>query len=272
MTLLTAIVFATPFWLPGVGIAQPGVATAPGVSLPPSASFGGLEMALGAGSSAASASSLHGGATGALSLGLRKVPPLSLMATEEGATEADDAADFRAYAEDLRKRNELATVHRAFGIATWGSMLVTVTLGFIQYINQYGFFSSREDTPCVSGSAIFGQDQCWGQPWPHRIAAITTTALYTGTFTLSLLMPDPNQAAEGSGAFAEKLRIHKALRWVHFGGMIAQLLFGLVIGQNWFGLDRANNYDTLHVLAGFHQLVGWTTFGTMTAAAAVMLF
>ncbi|MCZ7679510.1 MAG: hypothetical protein M5U28_12395 [Sandaracinaceae bacterium] len=161
-------------------------------------------------------------------------------------------------------------MHRAFGIATWASMLVTVVLGAIQYYNLYGFFGSREDTPCVAGGAVFGQDQCWGTPWPHRVAALTTTALYTTNFVLSIAMPDPLGADTGPNA--EDLRIHKVLRWVHFGGMLAQVLLGFAVGQNWFGLDRANDFEAQRALATVHQLVGLTTFGVLTAAGAIMLF
>ncbi len=182
------------------------------------------------------------------------------------------ASDSNLLGQQLRQRQELGAIHRAFGIATWASMLATVVLGVIQYHNLYGWFGSLEDTPCVRGDAVFGQDQCWGTPWVHRIAAVTTTALYATTFTLSFVLPDPLGADQGRGAFAENLRIHKALRWVHLGGMIAQILLGFAVGQNWFGLDRANDFGAMQALATVHQLIGLTTFGAMTAAAAVMVF
>src|SRR5690606_16698038 len=108
--------------------------------------------------------------------------PVSIPTAEETAAAADAEAepapasgadDMAAYAAQLRQRQEIGGIHRAFGIATWGSMLVTVVLGLIQYNNMYGWFGSREDTPCVQGNAVFGQEQCWGVPWPHRIAALT---------------------------------------------------------------------------------------------------
>lgn len=190
----------------------------------------------------------------------------------EPADRADSApgADFESMGAALRERQALGTIHRAFGIATWASMLVTVALGFIQYYNLYGFFGSLEDTPCVQGNAVFGQDQCWGEPWPHRIAAMTTTALYTTTFILPFVMPDPLGASEGPSG--ENLRIHKALRWVHLGGMIAQVLMGFMVGQNWFGLDRANDFGAMQAIATAHQVIGLTTFGALTAAGALMIF
>jgi hypothetical protein len=189
---------------------------------------------------------------------------------EEGEAPAQDDAELGQLAAQIRQRQELGVIHRAFGIATWASMLVTVGLGLIQYYNLYGFFGSQADNPCVNGNAVFGQDQCFGAPWPHRIAAITTTALYSTSFVLSFALPDPLGASQGpAGA---DLELHKTLRWVHLGGMIAQVLLGFMVGQNWFGLDRANHFDELQAIATVHQVVGLTTFGVLTAAGAIMIF
>ena len=38
------------------------------------------------------------------------------------------------------------------------------------------------------------------------MSATTTTVLYSGTFILSLSMPDPNDADSGNGEFAQRLR------------------------------------------------------------------
>ena len=202
--------------------------------------------------------------------------PVDVSPTAERLSQPEGGADQPLTAEErtrlVMQREELSSIHRALGIATWASMLVTVTIGFFQFYNQYGFFASRESTPCTSGGAIFGQDQCWGIPWGHRISAITTTVLYGATFTLSTLLPDPNNLAEAQGDYPEKLRIHKALRWVHLGGMIAQLLLGFATGQNWFGTDRANDYDAQAALATVHMGIGLVTFGTLTASAALLLF
>jgi|GEM_PF-1448212 len=194
-------------------------------------------------------------------------PRAATPVDDDGLTDED-----RQYAEDVRRRAELAPIHRAFGIATWGAMTITTILGFIQYYNLYGVGGpGRESTPCVTGDAVFGQDQCYGTPWPHLIAAMTTTALYTVTFSLSLIMPDPNNVSEGPGEFAERVRIHEVLRWIHLVGMVAQTVLGLSVANGAFG-DRANNYDTLEIVAGVHQAIGWTTWGALTAAAAIMIF
>ncbi len=188
------------------------------------------------------------------------------------ASPSGGTSSFANMGAQLRERELIGTVHKVFGIATWASMLVAEVLGFIQYYNLYGFFGSIDNNPCVNGNAVFGQAQCWGDPWPHRIAAYATTALYATTFVLSFVMPDPLNASQGNSEHANDLRIHETLRWVHLAGMIAQVLLGVVIGENWFGLDRANNFGTLQALATVHEVIGLGTFGALTAAGAIMLF
>lgn len=177
------------------------------------------------------------------------------------------------YAEQMRTRESLAGVHRVLGISTWVAMTATVIGGFIQYYNQYGFFADRSSTPCVEGTAIFGQGQCSGTPWLHAVGAGVTTLLYAGTFSLALLMPDPDNLADGPGKFASTLRMHKLLRWIHFGGMLLQGILGVVIANgSTFGIDRANDYGTLQTLATVHLASGIVTLGALTWAGALMTF
>jgi len=185
-------------------------------------------------------------------------------AEDEPEADADDE-----YTAALRRRNDIAALHRPFGIATWAAMTVTLAMGFVQYYNLYGFGASQGDNPCAKGTAAFGQGQCSGTPWPHLIAGVTTTALYATTFTLSLMMPDPDDLSSGKGQFASRLRLHKTLRWVHFGGMVAQIILGAVIAN--VG-DRANDYGTLQALATVHMGLGVVTYGALTWAGALMIF
>jgi hypothetical protein len=183
---------------------------------------------------------------------------------EAGQTEQDD------YVAQTKERNSLIKVHRPLGIATWIAMTAAVTLGTIQYYNLYGFFDDIGSNPCVTGDAIFGQEQCSGTPWPHLIAAGVTTGLYAATFTVSLMMPDPDDLSSGKGEFASTLRMHKLLRWVHFSGMVAQALLGVFIANDF--LDRANDYETLQILATAHLATGFITYGALSWAGALMTF
>jgi hypothetical protein len=206
-------------------------------------------------------------------------PSLSLQAAAAAeaapagpAGAAAPALSDEEYASQLRTRNTLAKIHRGLGIATWVGMIATMTFGFIQYYDLYGgAFGSHTDNPCVNGTATFGYQGCIGRPWPHTISSLTTSALYFSTFALSLFMPDPDGASEGDSDFARTMRTHKILRWIHFGGMIAQIALGLITAN---ALDRSNpdDFRTGQVLGGIHMGIGLVTFGALTWAGAIMLF
>lgn len=190
------------------------------------------------------------------------------------AAEAEDSAgpahDPQAeYKHQIKQRNSIASIHRTFGIATWASMTLTVAAGAMAYYNLYGFGAEIGDSPCVTGKTAIS---CDGMRTVKNTLAVVTTALYATTFTLSLLMPDPDHLSEGKGKFASTLRLHKTLRWVHFGGMVAQALVGIVIANGLLGLDRANDYGTLQALATAHLGLGLVTWGAMTWAGALMVF
>jgi hypothetical protein len=188
------------------------------------------------------------------------------------AKKEDAEADEDSYEAQTEYRNDLIKLHKPLGIATWASMTVTLGLGFIQYYNLYGFGASQGDNPCVKGDAIFGQSACSGRPWPHTLSASLTTGLYASTFVLSILMPDPDDLSSGKGEFASTLRLHKFLRWIHFGGMVSQIVLGVIMGTGMLGLDRANDYGTLQALGTVHMGIGVVTYGALTWAGALMTF
>ncbi|MEM9195957.1 MAG: hypothetical protein AAGF12_42715 [Myxococcota bacterium] len=187
-----------------------------------------------------------------------------------GGGDEEASEEMAEFARAMQQRADMTRIHRPLGIAAWAAMGVTVLLGGIQFHNLYGTWSSLEDTPCVQGDAIFGQDQCSGTPYAHLITASVTAALYSATFLVSLLMPDPDNLDEGDSEYAQNLRMHKILRWIHFGGMLAQFALGIVIANaESFGLDRANDYGTLQALSTVHLGLGLVTFGAMTWAGAL---
>ena len=162
--------------------------------------------------------------------------------------------------------------HRILGLATWGVMTATVVLGAIQYYNLYGFFSPVESTPCVQGTAVFGQGQCSGTPWLHLTASLLTAGLYTATGLLAWRMPVPKGYAQGESRHARHVRLHRLLRWIHLGGMAAQMILGVVTANaQWFGLERANDYGTLRALATTHLAIGLVTWGALSWAGDLFL-
>lgn len=191
----------------------------------------------------------------------------SAVQTPEQIAQAEED---RRYTADVIRRRELGEIHRAFGIATWIAMTANLLVGMLQYNDLYGFGAGQDGNPCASGRGVI-LNECYGDPWAHIISATTTTTLYSATFILSLAMPDPNDADEGPGVFADHLRIHEVLRWIHLVGMVAQVGMGLLLSNGVFG-DRANNYGSLEAVAAVHQAIGWVTWGALTGAAAVMLF
>jgi hypothetical protein len=207
----------------------------------------------------------------------------AVAAADVSAKQDDAKADSEAsgkgggqdeYAQELKTRNNIAGVHRVFGIATWAAMTFTLVAGAIDYHNLYGFGADIGSNPCVTGSAAFGDDfGCRGGIRTVKsVAAYVTTALYATTFTLSLMMPDPDDLSSGKGEFASTLRLHKTLRWVHFAGMCLQIIGGVLIASRVGGLDRANDYGTLQALATVHMGVGLVTWGALSWAGALMTF
>lgn len=179
---------------------------------------------------------------------------------EPSAVESPSSADSTdaSLAAQLEKRENLATIHRALGIATWASMAVTAVLGWIQFADEYGFHGDPSDTACANQTAVFN-DFCTGVPWVHAISGFTTAALYFTTAGISLAMPAPLEASAD-------LELHKNLRWAHLATMLATVAFGLVTAN----IDA--DFQTRQALALVHQGLGVTTFGLLTTAAAVVVF
>ena len=173
----------------------------------------------------------------------------------------------------VRKRAKIGNAHKWIGIATWSMMTLTVISGIIQFYNKYGWWDGQGSNPCVTGNAVFGQDQCRGTPAFHLSMAVITGALYFTAFGMSFTMPDPLGVSEGSSRRSRRLRTHKKLRWAHFSGMVAQILLGVVIANpEAFGLNRANDYNTLKALSTVHLATGLFTYGALTWAGSIMIF
>lgn len=177
----------------------------------------------------------------------------------------------------LQRRRRLLDMHRAFAIGTWASLLVTEVLGTISAVNQDTWFGTG---PCASGrpdDAIFGSYGCSGLRSLHLTFAFLTTGLYATTGVLAVAAPDPERVSEGTGRAAGRLRVHKALAWVHATGMILMPLLGIFAAnpEIFYGDDAADagaRADFGRAMRSVHQVVGYATFAAYSTAAVLELF
>lgn len=201
-------------------------------------------------------------------------------ATDEGQCEigCESCREYDLQARDvLRRRRQLLNAHRAFAIASWSSLLVTGVLGTISAINQDTWFGTGA---CASGrpdDAILGSYGCSGLRSLHLTFAFLTTGLYVTSGVLALAAPDPERASSGDDGAARRLRLHKALTWVHATGMILMPLLGIlaaspeiVMGDGADG--AAARQDFSRAMRSVHEVVGYTTFAALTTAAVVEFF
>jgi hypothetical protein len=157
-----------------------------------------------------------------------------------------------------RPRGPLRTVHFWAGVTTWISLAATTTIGTMRYANVVGF---GEANCAPEGSPILGRSYGCGTGLrtQHLVSASFTTASYITTRTLAALMPDPGYEP------SPRLRLHRALSWVHLAGMIAMPILG-------FATSGSSDPGTRDALATAHLLVGYSTLAAVTTAGALMVF
>ncbi|MEZ4390818.1 MAG: hypothetical protein R3A48_06945 [Polyangiales bacterium] len=174
--------------------------------------------------------------------------------------------------EVLRRRRSATSLHRAFALATWASMLATEVFGTLEALNADTWFARG---PCASGrgeEAILGSYGCSGVRGMHMTFTLLTTGLYATTGVLAATAPDPERVSEGDDRRARNLRVHRALTWVHAAGMILLPILSVlasnpevVVGA---GADAAGTREDLsRAMRSVRQIVGYTTFGAYSVAA-----
>lgn len=176
------------------------------------------------------------------------------FATPEPEGEHDPIADA------VRRRGTLKTYHRSMGITTWISLASTTAIGTMRFVNSVGFGEALCDP---GNSPLFGRSFGCGTgmlTW-HLISASFTTLSYAVTRILAALMPDPNDAAADN----PRLRIHRALSWVHLAGMIAMPILG-------FATATTDDRKTHDALGTAHLITGYVTLATVSTAASLMAF
>lgn len=170
----------------------------------------------------------------------------------------------------IEHRQRLVGMHRPLGIATFATLTVTEVLGLFASINQRTAFGPGECR--AGGSPILGFEfGCNGLSALHGVFAFASISLYATTGIYALSMPDPERAAEGDSRGATRLRIHKALAWVHAIGMVAMPVLGfLSANPNTFGIqDVSGNFAS--TMRSVHEVVGFATWGALGTAMVIEL-
>lgn len=172
----------------------------------------------------------------------------TFFGAEPGASSSADSAATNANIDELsKKRRHRLEIHQTLGIATWVLMGASCVIGQLNYNDLYGGGSGRG-----------------GYQMPHRLLVYSTSALFAATGIYALLAPTP---------YKKPLRFDTALihRIAAIGataGMLTEVVLGFITART----ADAGNPTGLKQKAQIHDVVGWTTFGFMTAAGASWVF
>jgi hypothetical protein len=160
---------------------------------------------------------------------------------------ADSAAKSADLSEQSRKRRHRLETHQFLGLTTWAFMAASCIIGQLNYNDLYGGGSGR-------GSYML----------PHQLLVYSTTGLFTATGIYALLAPQPyNKPLKFDTGLVHRIAAIGAT-----AGMVAQVVLGFITART----ADAGNPSGLHEMAKIHDVVGWTTFGFMTAAGAAWIF
>ena len=159
----------------------------------------------------------------------------------------DTSAKASDTAELSKKRRHRLETHQFLGLTTWAFMAASCVIGQLNYNDLYGGGSGR-------GSYRM----------PHQILVYSTTGLFAATGIYALLAPQPYKKPL---KFDTGL-VHRAAAIGATAGMVAQVVLGFITART---ADAGNPSGLAH-MAKIHDVVGWTTFGFMTAAGATWLF
>ncbi len=161
--------------------------------------------------------------------------------------------------EDLRLKR-LRRWERALKWSTAGALVATSTLGTLAAVNQPTAFG---DGRCQTGRPILGIYGCdRGLSTLHGTSGVLSSTLYTANGVLALSIPGP------VGNVSEAARPwHRALTYVHLGGIALQPVLGLVsafpqvigVRNTAPGDHFPRNVRTVHVCLGYVTTAAFLT-------------
>ncbi len=153
---------------------------------------------------------------------------------------------------------------RALKWATAGSLVLTSALGTMAAVNQPTEFG---DGRCMTGGPLLGTYGCdRGLSTLHGMSGVLSALLYTSNGTLALSLREP------VGNVTPRERPwHRALTYVHLGGITLQPIFGLVSAfPQVIGMDRTGPADPFpRKLRTIHVGLGYLTAAAYIATLAL---
>jgi len=170
-----------------------------------------------------------------------------------GEAAGSESAGLKLSPEALELKHEgetrrwMLTTHQTLGIATWILMAATVTVGQLNYNQLYGGGGGKNTYQT-----------------PHEILVAATSVAFAATGAFALFAPSPyKKPLHFDTGLVHRIAVSGATL-----GMLTEIFLG------WWTTHQANagNPNNLRTMARTHQVVGWTTFGFLTAAAAVWVF
>jgi hypothetical protein len=172
----------------------------------------------------------------ALNVTLSPVQPTGGLSLSDLGISAADAAGSSQQQALLDKRTRMLQIHQRLGLITLAPMLATV-------ITSVNATSHRMEATSPTGREV------------HGVLGVVTTGMYASTAYFALRTPKvAGTTSQG------RIRLHKALAWVHGPGMVlTPILGGMAYSQQSQG-------ERVHGIASWHSAVAITTFAAFTAA------
>jgi hypothetical protein len=199
----------------------------------------------------------------ALRLRLGRETPAPALATDSALLPSASAPPTLMPSPPARDDERARALQRWGRALRWGTaaaLVGTSTLGTLAAINQPTAFG---DGRCKTGNPVLGDYGCdRGLSTLHGSSAVLSVTLYTANAVLGLAAP------ESRGTVSPSARPwHRALGWVHLGGIVVQPVIGLVsafpqvIGKSrTLPTDRfPRDLRTAHVLLGYVTTAAFLT-------------
>jgi len=143
-----------------------------------------------------------------------------------------------------KKRRRMLNVHQALGFSLLGVMGLNLVLGHLNYHDKFmgGGFTNRYEIA-------------------HLVTSVGTSALFAGNGLLALFAPQPYAQ---KGGF-DSARFHRIAMIVSTALMVGQIVLGPVSAARIGHLDQRS-------LATAHLVLGYMTYGVLTAGALAYVF